>query len=43
MCKGLGLEVCVKGHLGKRAKSCVLLEQGAKDQVEIDLEQCVKG
>ena len=43
MCKVSGLELCVKGHLDKRAKSCVLLEQGVKDQVEIDLELCVKG
>ena len=43
MYKGLGLELCVKSILDKRAKSCVLLEQGVKDQVEIDLELCVKG
>ena len=43
MCKVLGLELCVKGHLDKRAKSCVLLEQGVKDQIEIDLKLCIKG
>ena len=42
MCKGSSLELYVKGHLDKRAKSCVLLEQGVKALVEIDLELCVK-